>query len=288
MSVFIVGNIVDFTICKLKTPIRRGESCIASEIQSTIGNDAAIVAIVLAKMGYPIVFGMLNPITQSLADKIDSFGIKIQNLKIDNSTGKTVLLESISGERTFISSYGELNYSYHITDDTKYIYFDLYDENYEDFQILMSKLKNRKDIQLFVNLSSSNLIDKCCFLSRFNKMNTIYIQLSYNKELVESTIRMVSQILPEAILILTCGCYGSYLSYVNKINYLAANVCKNDNYLGTGAFFSAFFLNALYNNRSLISAQEYATKNVGSLCKKGLPILLDAINFVDRGDVLFE
>ena len=144
MSVFIVGNIVDFTICKLKTPIRWGESCIASEIQSTIGNDAAIVAIVLAKMGYPIVFGMLNPITQSLADKIDSFGIKIQNLKIDNSTGKTVLLESISGERTFISSYGELNYSYHITDDTKYIYFDLYDENYEDFQILMSKLKNRK------------------------------------------------------------------------------------------------------------------------------------------------
>lgn len=287
MSIFIVGNFVDFTICKFNTSIKWGESCIASEIQSTIGNDAAIVAMVLAKLGRPIVYGLLNPITESLVKKMNSFGIQIQNLEINNSLGKTILLEDEFGTRTFISTYGKISNSYSVPHDTQYIYFDLYDENIENLENLLVQLIDRQDIRLFINLSSSNIKEKCCILAKY-KLGSVYIQFSCKKELVESMIMTVSNILPYAIVIITCGQQGSYIFDSNNLIYLAAQKCKNDNFLGAGAFFSAFFINALFYKQSLINAQKYASKNVGILCKYELPILIDTINYMVEEWNFFE
>ena len=288
MKIFIIGNFVDFTICRIKSPIRWGGSYIASEIKSTIGNDAAIIAIVLAKLGYPIVYGLLNPITEVLADKISSWRIQIQNLEINNSAGKTFLIEDTLGNRTFISAYGKMNNLYTIPYDIRYIYFDLYDENIENLEYLMFQLRGRKDVCLFLNLSASAIRDKCCLLNKYD-IGTIYIQFSCDKKLAESMIKTVLEILPEAILIVTCGDRGSYLAYFGYLEYIPINARKNDSFLGAGAFFSEFFLNAIFHKQSLLSAQKYASKNVGVLCEKGEDtILLNMINYLNKECMSFE
>ncbi len=288
MKIFIIGNFVDFTICRIKSPIRWGESCIASEIKSTIGNDAAIVAIVLTKLGQPIVYGLLNPLTEVIADKVKFWRIQIQNLEINNSGGKTFLIEDAMGKRTFISAYGEMKNLYSIPDDVQYIYFDLYDENIQNLEYLMSQLKNRKDTCLFFNLSASAIRDKCCLLNKYN-IGTIYIQFSCDKELAEFMIKTVLEILPEAILIVTCGDQGSYLAYFGYLEYIPINARKKDSFLGAGAFFSAFFLNAIFHKQSLLSAQKYASKNVGVLCEKGEDaVLLNTINYLNKECMSFE
>jgi len=288
MKIYIIGNFVDFTICKIKSPIRWGESCIASEIRTTIGNDAAIVAIVLSKLGHPITYGLLNPIPEVLADKINSFRIQIQNLEINNSGGKTFLIEDASGERTFISTYGKMNNLYSIPQDTQYIYFDLYDENVENLEYLMSQLLNRQNISFFCNLSANGIEEKCHILKQYN-MDTVYLQFSCDKELAETMIMTILQILPKAILIVTCGVQGSYLAYFGCLEYLPANVRKNDSFLGAGAFFSAFFLDALFHKQSLLSAQKYASKNVGILCEKGEDtVLLNTIDYLNKECMSFE
>lgn len=288
MKIFIIGNFVDFTICRIKSPIRWGESCIASEIKSTIGNDAAIVAIVLTKLGQPIVYGLLNPLTEVIADKVNFWRIQIQNLEINNSGGKTFLIEDAMGKRTFISAYGEMKNLYSIPDDVQYIYFDLYDENIQNLEYLMSQLKNRKDTCLFFNLSASAIRDKCCLLNKYN-IGTIYIQFSCDKELAEFMIKTVLEILPEAILIVTCGDQGSYLAYFGYLEYIPINARKKDSFLGAGAFFSAFFLNAIFHKQSLLSAQKYASKNVGVLCEKGEDaVLLNTINYLNKECMSFE
>ncbi len=288
MKIYIIGNFVDFTICKIKSPIRWGESCIASEIRTTIGNDAAIVAIVLSKLGHPIIYGLLNPIPEVLADKINSFRIQIQNLEINNSGGKTFLIEDASGERTFISTYGKMNNLYSIPQDTQYIYYDLYDENVENLEYLMSQLLNRQNISFFCNLSANGIEEKCHILKQYN-MDTVYLQFSCDKKLAETMIMTILQILPKAILIVTCGVQGSYLAYFGCLEYLPANVRKNDSFLGAGAFFSAFFLDALFHKQSLLSAQKYASKNVGILCEKGEDtVLLNAINYLNKECMSFE
>lgn len=288
MKIFIIGNFVDFTICRIKNPIRWGESCIASEIKSTIGNDAAIVAIVLAKLGHPVVYGLLNALTEALANKVNFWRIQIQNLEINNSGGKTFLIEDALGKRTFISAYGEMNNLYTIPNDVQYIYFDLYDENVPNLEYLMSQLKDREDVCLFLNLSASAIRDKCCLLNRYN-IGTIYIQFSCDKELAESMIIAALEILPEAVLIVTCGDQGSYLAYFGYLEYIPIDAIKNDSFLGAGAFFSAFFLNAIFHKQSLLRAQKYASKNVGILCEKGEDaVLLNTINYLNKECMSFE
>lgn len=237
MKIFIVGNFVDFTICRIKNFIKLGESYVASEIKSTIGNDAAIVAIVLSKLGHSIIYGLLNPITEVLAKKIGLLEIKVQNLEINSSGGKTFLIEDASEKRTFISSYGKMNNSYSIPYDVKYIYFDLYDENIKSLEYLIFQLLGRQKICLFCNLSANNIRDKCYILSRYN-IDTVYIQFSCDKSLAKS---MIITVLPKATLIVTCGMQGSYIAYSGYLKYLPVNVRKNGNFLGAGAFFRLSF-----------------------------------------------
>lgn len=230
----------------------------------------------------------MNPLTEVIADKVNFWRIQIQNLEINNSGGKTFLIEDAMGKRTFISAYGEMKNLYSIPDDVQYIYFDLYDENIPNLEYLMSQLKNRKDTCLFFNLSASAIRDKCCLLNKYN-IGTIYIQFSCDKELAESMIKTVLEILPEAILIVTCGDQGSYLAYFGYLEYIPINARKKDSFLGAGAFFSAFFLNALFHKQSLLSAQKYASKNVGVLCEKGEDaVLLNTINYLNKECMSFE
>ena len=167
MDIFIVGNIVDFTYCKAEVPIKWGTSCKVPKILSTIGNDAAIVAIVLAKLRLEINYGLLNPITDYMERKMKSLGISIQNIEISDSVCKTILLEVGNEDRTYISAYPKINYQYFVPNETQYIYVDFYDENFHEIKCLLGKIIDRKDINLFINLSSSKIEEKCHYLILF-------------------------------------------------------------------------------------------------------------------------
>ncbi len=280
MSVLVIGSVVELVACKLSDNFRIGESILMSDYDSSIGNDSAIVAIALSRLGHSVSIMAFNQVSKAIQKKINSYNINTDLCNISDNKIVTIVIEEKSGQRTFITS----KYKYSLPkrffeDKYSWVYIDLYDEH---MGMVDRIIRDNQDFfskhNVWVNVSSSNYYIKCKLISKYG-IEKVLIQVSCRWESVNHIIDNIKRILPSSVIIATCGHKGSVLfKDGNKSFVKPAEVYDYYNYIGAGAFFAAYFIDMYSKNKSLTKAQNEATEKVSYLCSNRHMFLLDAMN----------
>lgn len=282
MDICLFGDVVHFIYCRAATKIFMGESQQIDTISSTIGNDAAIVAFVLAKLKEKVKFISMSCLSANYLYKMEQAGISVINPKVMEPGGKTVLVEDGCGRRTFLSSYSPFLDEIKVPETAGFIYIDFYEEHLDILHQFLGEVEKIKHTLLYINLSSSRIMEKVEFLANHGRKPD-FVQFSCNECDGGKMLEEVSRNLKRSILIATYGSHGSCM-LSNGTMY----VCRIDhpdgrNIVGAGSFFAAHFISALCRTKYAVQAHCYASQEVTRLCQNSGGILLESLSQVGNG-----
>lgn len=268
---------MDFIYCKSNGEVVEHESQSVDSIVSTIGNDAAIAAFVLAKLKEKITFVPIAATSNRYLDMLKDAGVSVVDTQADSPGGKTVLIEDGCGRRTILSSSTPAVQHFNIPENAAFLYFDFYEEHHELLASVMQKVSGRKNTQLYFNLSASNIVKKAAVLSGYPRQPD-FIQFSCCGTDCNKILAEVGSRLQESILIATYGANGSCISVNGKTYFYSIEQPDERNIMGAGAFFAAHFISSLCEQGDPIHAHHYASHRVSCLCKESSNILLESLS----------
>lgn len=274
------GDIVDFIYCKLSGVLLPEKSQRAVSIDQTFGNDAAIMSYVLSSLGHHVDFAMLSSACTSCIEKMKSSGVRFE-YPIEGDTGQTILIEDNEGRRTFISRYGTETDMIPGIKGGDFVYIDFYQEKYASVMEILDGIAPQDGIQLYMNLSADNIIEKAKALSD-KKRKIDYIQFSCGLYDSDYIFEELHELLKESILIGTCAEKGAIMYISGQKHHFGIPGCHKKNILGAGAFFAAFIIDGLGKNMKPVEAHRYAVENVSRLCTECDGILMEYYETTSR------
>lgn len=282
MDIYLFGDVVHFIYCRTATKILMGESQQIDTISSTMGNDAAIVALVLAKLKEKVRFISMSWLSASHLYRMEQAGVSVINPRVIEPGGKTVLLEDGCGQRTFLSSCSPFLDEIKIPETAGFIYIDFYEEHLDILHQFLSEVEKIKCTQLYINLSSSHIMEKAEFLAKHCRKPD-FVQFSCNKRDGDRMLEEVSRNLKRSILIATYGSHGSCMLSDGTMHVCRIDHPDGRNIMGAGSFFAAHFISALCRTEHAVQAHCYASQEVTRLCKSSGSILLESLSQVGNG-----
>lgn len=279
MDICLFGNVVHFIYCRAATKIFMGESQQIDTINSTMGNDAAIAALVLAKLKEKVKFISMSCMSANYLHRMEQAGIFVIDPKVMEPGGKTVLVEDGCGQRTFFSSCSPFLDEIRVPENAGFIYIDFYEEYLNILSQFLGEVEKIRDTQFYINLSSSHIIEKAEFLANYRRKPD-FVQFSCNECDGSQIMEKVSHYLKESILIATYGSHGSCMLTDGTEHVCRIEHPDGRNIMGAGSFFAAHFISALCRTESVVQAYCYASQEVTRLCKNSGHILLESLSEV--------
>ena len=282
MDIYIFGDVVHFIYCRAATKILMGESQKIDTISSTMGNDAAIAALVLAKLKEKVNFISMSCLSANYLYRMEQAGISVINPKVMEPGGKTVLLEDSCGRRTFLSSSLPFLDEIRVPETAGFIYIDFYEEHLDILHQFLNEVEKIKCTQLYINLSSSHIMEKAEFLANHGRIPN-FMQFSCNEYDGDQILEEVSHNLKGSTLIATYGSHGSCMLSNGRKHICMIDHPDGRNIMGAGSFFAAHFISAFCRTEHVVQAHCYASQEVTHLCQNGGNILLESLSQVGTG-----
>jgi len=281
MDIYLFGDVVQFIYCRSAAKIFMGESQQIDTINSTMGNDAAIVALVLAKLKEKAKFISMTCLSADYLHRMEQAGIFVINPKIMEPSGKTVLVEDGCGRRTFLSLCSPFLDEIRVPETAEFIYIDFYEEHLDILHQFLDEVEKIKCTQFYINLSSSHIVEKAEFLAK-HRRKPDFVQFSCNECDGDQMLKSVGYHLKGSVLIATYGSCGSCM-----LSDGTKHICKIDypdgrNIMGAGSFFAAHFISALCRTGHSVQAHRYASQETTRLCQNSGNILLESLSQVGK------
>jgi sugar/nucleoside kinase (ribokinase family) len=250
-----------------------GERMIIKDIQRMLGNDAAIVSLLAARLGLRSNLLATNAIAtqdgQPLIDLLQHEGVDLSLVDTGGVTTPSTFLLSCedSDERTWmIEEHTFHNPASGLLPTSKFAYIDVYDEHIEERLALIQKW-SEANVRCLVNLSATHIEEKAGLLARIPSIDTI--QIGGSKSVDEAYIwgRDIFQMCNARAVIITLGNLGAVLVDRHDNYYIPAEPIRPLRTIGAGASFTAGYLCALVQQAATYrEAVIFASKYAASFC----------------------
>jgi sugar/nucleoside kinase (ribokinase family) len=249
-----------------------GEGAAVTNIQRMLGNDAAIVSLLAARLGLRSNLLATNAIAthdgQPLLDLLQHEGVDLSRVDTRGITTPTTFLLSCadSEKRTWLIE----EHAFHSpTSDllpaSKFAYIDIYEEHIEERLALLQKW-SKANVRSLVNLSATHIEEKARLLAHIPFIDTL--QIGGNTGVEEARIwgRHIFPMCNARAVIITLGSLGAVLVDRHDSYYVPAEPIQPVRTIGAGASFAAGFLCALAQDASYRDALVFASKHAASFC----------------------
>jgi sugar/nucleoside kinase (ribokinase family) len=249
-----------------------GEVTFVSGIERMLGNDAAIVSLLAARLGLRCQLLATNAIAihdgQPLIDMLQREGIDLSYVDTRGITTPTTFLLSQAGsdERTWmIEEHAFYNPASDLLPASKFAYIDVYEEHIKERLALIERW-SRANVRCLVNLSATHIEEKVKLLAPIPSIDTI--QIGGDKGVDESRIwgRNIFQMCNAKAVIITLGGLGTVLIDQHDSYYVPAESIQLVRTIGAGASFTAGFLSALAQDATYKEAIAVASKHAARFC----------------------
>jgi sugar/nucleoside kinase (ribokinase family) len=251
----------------------QGEIMVVKRGERLLGNDAAIVSLLAARLGMQCRLLATNAIAlhdgQPLIDMLEQEGVDISLVNTDgNFTPATFFLSSIaSDERVAIVE----EYAFHCTvapdwyPNCTFAYIDLYEEHLNG-RLAFLHAWSRTNVRCLVNLSASRLEEKVNLLANISSIDTIQMRGSGSVDEAHVWGRLVLQSCDTRAVVITLGSVGAVLVDQNDSYFIPAELIHPLRAIGAGASFTAGFISALASGATYRDAVGFACKHAANLC----------------------
>jgi sugar/nucleoside kinase (ribokinase family) len=251
----------------------QGEMTRVISIERQIGNDAAIVSLLAARLGMRCRLLPTNAIAhhdgQPLIDLLQRTGVDVSLIDVGRIVTPTtfLLLQVASDERSWLVEDCPFrsNIALGNPPDYTFAYLDLYEEYLEDRLAILHKW-SQANVRCIVNLSASNLEEKVRLLADVSLIDTVQMRGSDSVDEARIWGRHVLQTCNARAAVITLGHLGAVLVDKHSEYTIEAEPIEPLRTLGAGASFSAGFLYALARNESYVDAVAFASRNAADFC----------------------
>lgn len=268
----VVGDLKWLVVLSMPRIPLPGEVTVVSGIERMLGNDAAIVSLLAARLGLRCQLLATNAIAihdgQPLIDLLQHEGVDLSHVDIGGVTTPTTFLLSSadSDERTWMI---EEHTFHHPTPDllptSKFAYIDVYEEYMEERLALIERW-SQANVRCLVNLSATHIEEKVKLLAYIPSIDTIQIGGNIGVEEAHIWGRRIFQMCNAKAAIITLGSLGAVLVDEHDNYYVPAEPIQPLRTIGAGASFAAGFLSALAQDVSYRDAATVASKHASHFC----------------------
>jgi ribokinase len=268
----VVGDLKWLVVLSMPRVPLLGEGTVVRGIQRLLGNDAAIVSLLAARLGLRCQLLATNTIAmhdgQPLIDLLQHEGIDISRVDTGGGTTPTTFLLSSadSDERTWMI---EEHAFHHPTPDllptSRFAYIDVYEEHMEERLALIERW-SRANVRCLVNLSATHIEEKSQLLAHIPSIDTIQIGGNIGVEEAHIWGRRIFQMCNARAVIITLGSLGAVLVDEHDSYYVPAEPIQPLRTIGAGASFAAGFLFELAQDTTYREAVVFASKHAARFC----------------------
>jgi sugar/nucleoside kinase (ribokinase family) len=251
----------------------QGEIMTVKRGERLLGNDAAIVSFMAARLGMRCCLLPTNAIARH--DGLPLIDM-LQQADVDTSlvdtngifTPATFFLSHIASDnRTAITE----EYTFHcsVTPDwyphCTFAYIDLYEEHLDERLTLLHAC-SQTNVRCLVNLSASHLGEKVNLLAHTSSIDTIQMRGSGSVDDAHAWGRLVLRLCNTKAVVITLGSVGAVLVDQHDSYFIPAESIHAVRTIGAGASFTAGFISALVSGATYRDAAEFASKHAANFC----------------------
>ena len=250
-----------------------GEGTVVRGIERILGNDAAIVSLLAARLGLRCQLLATNAIAthdgQPLIDLLQHEGVDLSLVNTGGATTPTTFLLSCEGsdKRTWmIEECAFHNPTFALPPASRFAYIDIYEGHIEERLTLIQRWA-QANVRCLVNLSDSHIEEKVKVISRASSIDTLQIG-GGSRGVDASRIwgRCIFRMCNARAVIITLGNLGAVLVDRDDSYYVPAEPIQPLRTIGAGASFAAGFLFALGQDATYKEAVVFASKHAASFC----------------------
>jgi len=251
----------------------QGEIMMAKRGERLLGNDAAIVSLMGARLGMHCRLLPTNAIAQydgqPLIDMLQRAGVDISLVDSNGIfTPATFFLSHIaSDDRAGIVE----EYAFHCTvapdwhPNCTFAYIDLYEE-YLDERLAFLHAWSQTDVRCLVNLSATHIKEKVGLLACVSSIDTVQMRGSGSVDEAHAWGRLVFQLCDAKAVVITLGSVGAVLVDQHDSYFIPAEPVHTVRTIGAGASFTASFISALSKGATYRDAVGFASKHTANFC----------------------
>ena len=272
-EVCCIGQAVSVHFLHVEHYPLRGSSVPIRSVLSIAGNDAYIVASMLAKRGVVTTLWS-NPVARQLvahgrALKLSS-KLLLAHLSDEANAPPNYCIYEIDGTRTWLPTHVEIQnpLDIHNLEGYRYIYADYYDEL---VNTMTPVLHNRQDLcpRVLLNLSTTDISQKLRALSGLESIFAVQLSIGPDVAKAEKIAAQIAEHLKPTLVICTLAELGSLIRRGStQMHVPAPKVVNRQN--GAGAVFSAAFLHALLKQMDVYAAHALAVEHATEFCSNEL------------------
>ena len=251
----------------------KGDIMLVKGVERLLGNDAAIVSFMAARLGMHCRLLPTNAIArhdgQPLINMLQQAGVDISLVDADGTfTPATFFLSHIaSDDKAAIIE----KYAFHCSvapdwdPNCTFAYIDLYEEHLDE-RLTFLDAWSRTNVRCLVNLSASHLEEKVSLLAHISSIDTIQMRGSRNVDEAHVWGRLVFQSCNAKAVVITLGSVGAVLVDQHSSYFIPAEPVHAVRAIGTGASFTAGFISALARGATYRDAVGFACKHAANFC----------------------
>jgi ribokinase len=251
----------------------QGETMMARRGERLLGNDAAIVALMVTRLGMRSCLLPTNVIAQHdglpLLNMLQQAGVDTSLIDTNGIfTPVTYFISRIaSDDRAAIVEEGTFQCS--VAPDwypnCTFAYIDLYEEHLNE-RLAFLHTWSQANVRCVVNLSASNLEEKVSLLARVPSIDTIQMRGSGSVDEAHAWGRQVFQRCETKAVVITLGSVGAVLVDKRDSYFIPAARIHTVRTIGAGASFTAGFISALSGGATYHDAVKFASRYAASFC----------------------
>ena len=251
----------------------QGDIMMIKDIERLLGNDAAVVSLMAARLGMHCRLLPTNAIAQHdglpLIDMLQQEGVDISLVDTNGTfTPTTFFLSRIaSDDRAAIIE----EYAFHCSvapdwhPNSTFAYIDLYEEHLNE-RLTFLHAWSQTNVRCLVNLSASHLEEKVRLLAHISSIDTIQMRGSGSIDEAHAWGRLVLQLCNTKAVVITLGNVGVVLVDQHGSYFTPAEPIHAVRTIGAGASFTAGFVSALAGGVAHRDAVEFACKQAANFC----------------------
>jgi sugar/nucleoside kinase (ribokinase family) len=252
---------------------RQGEILMVKRGEHLLGNDAAIVSLMAARLGMQCRLLATNAIAQHdgqpLIDMLQQEGVDTSLVDTDGAfTPATFFFSCIaSDERAAIVE----EHAFHCSvapdwhPNCTFAYIDLYEEHLDE-RLAFLHAWSQTNVRCLINLSASHLEEKVRCLAHISSIDTIQMRGSGSVDEAHAWGRRVFQLCDTKVVVITLGSVGAVLVDQHGSHLIPAEPVHPVRTVSAGATFIAGFISALAGGATYRDAVGFACKHAANFC----------------------
>jgi sugar/nucleoside kinase (ribokinase family) len=251
----------------------RGEIMMVKGSERLLGNDAAIVSFMAARLGMHCRLLATNAIAwhdgQPLIDMLQQGGVDTSLVDTGGTFTPATFFFSCTASDERVAIVEE--YAFHCSvapdghSNCTFAYIDLYEEHLDE-RLAFLHAWSQTNVRCLVNLSASHLEEKVNLLVHTSSIDTIQMRGSGSVDEAHVWGRRVLQLCDTRAAVITLGSVGAVLVDHHGSHFIPAEPVHTARTIGAGASFTAGFISALADGATYRDAVGFACKQAANFC----------------------